>query len=337
MFEDGKASMRSISAYAGQRKDYVQGGGGNTSVKLDERLMAIKASGYTLLEVTEDKGYVTVDYQNIKRYYNTVDAAADRDFEKESLAVNLDSVVLLEGMENKRPSVEVGFHSFLKKCVIHTHSVYANILCCSEEGRNIAQDIFKSEKYLFVPYIDPGFKLTFAIKQAAQEYAAQHGATPDIIFMENHGIVVHSDDGEAAISIHESVNDKIRAYFGLSEYPLPAISDAAGGFASDTGYLKRFITENNADEAYFNSLALYPDQLVYIGGRMGSAIRINGGGVSYNTSQKEAQTIEETLLGVAYVIGETRRAGLKLKEMGKEGIDFINGWESEKYRSKLIK
>ena len=335
--QDGKRSMQSISAYAGNRKDYVQGGGGNTSVKLDDSLMAIKASGYTLQEVTEEKGYVTVDYQRIRQYYNTVDAAEDKDFEKESLAVNLDSVVLLEGMENRRPSVEVGFHSFLKKNVIHTHSVYANILCCSAEGRASAVGILQSEKYVFIPYIDPGFRLTLAIKQAVDEYIIMHGTQPQVILMENHGIVVHGDDDEETMALHERINDKIRAHFKLPEFPAPAIKKTESGFASDTGYLKRFLDENRADEAYIGALTLYPDQLVYIGGKLGDTVRIQNGEVLYTASQKEAEAIEETLAGVVYVINEIRRAGLTLREMGQEGAAFINNWESEKYRSKLIK
>lgn len=336
MMQDGKKSMQKISAYAGNRKDYVQGGGGNTSVKLDDSLMAIKASGYTLQEVTEEKGYVTVDYQMIRQYYNAVNSKEDRDFEKESLAVNLNSVVLLEGMENRRPSVEVGFHSFLKKNVIHTHSVYANILCCSAEGRAAAASILQNEKYVFIPYIDPGFRLTLAIKQAVDEYVIMHGEQPQVIMMENHGIVVHSDDDGETIALHERVNDKIRSFYNLPEFPKPEIKKTENGYASDTAYLKRFLVENPADEAYFGALTLYPDQLVYIGSKLGEAVRIKNGEVLYSGSQKEAEAIEETLVGVVYVINEIRRAGLTLREMGQEGAAFINNWESEKYRSKLI-
>ena len=335
--QDGKRSMQRISAYAGNRKDYVQGGGGNTSVKLDDNLMAIKASGYTLQEVTEEKGYVTVDYQKIRHYYNTVDAAEDRDFEKESLALNLGSVVLLEGMENRRPSVEVGFHSFLKKHVIHTHSVYANILCCSAEGRAVAASILQSEKFVFIPYIDPCFRLTLAIKQAVDEYIIMNGTQPQVILMENHGIVVHGDDDGETMALHESVNDKIREYFNLPEFPVPVVRKTDSGYASDTGYLKRFLDENNADEAYFGALTLYPDQLVYIGGKLGDTVRIQSGEVLYAASQKEAEAIEETLAGVVYVINEIQKAGLTLRELGQAGADFINNWESEKYRAQLIK
>ena len=89
MYNKERKEMQRISNYCGDRVDYVQGGGGNTSVKFDDKLMAIKASGYTLKETTQEKGFVTVDYQNIKKYYNEVDISADKDFEKESLAINL--------------------------------------------------------------------------------------------------------------------------------------------------------------------------------------------------------------------------------------------------------
>ena len=163
-----------ISSYAGARRDYVQGGGGNTSTKFDGRLMAIKANGYTLAEITEDSGYVTVDYQKILDYYDAVDPSADKDFEKESLETALDSVELLPGMDNKRPSVEVGFHAFLKKCVIHTHSAYANILYCCEEDHVVAEKVFAgtSLKYVFISYIDPGFRLTLAVKRTSDAYKA---------------------------------------------------------------------------------------------------------------------------------------------------------------------
>lgn len=339
MYNEGKAQLVSISSYAGARKDYVQGGGGNTSTKLNDKLMAIKASGYTLSEIIPEKGYVTVNYQKILHYYNTVDAGADKDFEKESLEVSLGSVELLPGMENKRPSVEVGFHAFLKKCVIHTHAVYANVLCCSEEGRGIAKQAIKNVDigFVFIPYIDPGFRLTIEVKNAVDTYKAEHGIAPDLIFLENHGVIAHGDSDEEAIAVHEIANNGIKDYLGLDAFPAPGIKKTAGGFVSDTPYLKDFLARYNADEAYFNALKIYPDQLVYLVGKMGSDIRIQDGEILYSTGEKEAQTIEETLLGVVYVIDMIAKAGLKLRQMDDKDADFINNWESEKYRSQQIK
>ena len=53
-----------VSGIAGARADYVQGGGGNTSVKLGGGLMAIKASGFCLSDINRkdsssyDLGYI---------------------------------------------------------------------------------------------------------------------------------------------------------------------------------------------------------------------------------------------------------------------------------------
>lgn len=339
MFSEGKTQLVSISSYAGDRKDYVQGGGGNTSVKFDDSLMSIKASGYTLGEITTNAGYVTVNYKKILEYYNTVDVSSEKDFEKESLEVSLGSVELLPGMENKRPSVEVGFHAFLKKCVIHTHAVYANILCCSEEGRAIAEKALKTVDagYVFIPYIDPGFRLTFEVKRAVDEYKGQHGAAPNLIFLENHGVIAHGDSDEEAIAVHETANNSIKEYLGLDVFPAPGIKKTADGYASDTPYLKDFLITYNVDEAYFNALKLYPDQLVYLGGKMGREITIRNGEIIYKTSEKEARTIEETLLGIVYVIDMIQKAGLKLRQMDDKAADFINNWESEKYRSQQAK
>lgn len=338
MYKKASREIQRISNYAGESPDYVQGGGGNTSVKFDDTIMAIKASGYTLGEVTQDTGYVTVDYKKIRKYYNNVDPNAQKDFEKDTLELNLDSIVLLDGMENKRPSVEVGFHSFLQRCVIHTHSVYANILCCTVEGREIALEIFKDSgiSYIFVPYVDPGFHLTLTIKDAVEAYQKENGCRPDAIFMENHGVIVSNDDAEKAIKIHDDLNQKIIKYFNLIEYPKPYIKKTQDGFESNTSYFKAF-AQKHGGEDYFKTLLLYPDQLVYIGKKLGDIIQFEKGGIRYQTTEKEAGVIEETLLGVAFVVGEIKKAGLTLKQMNEKDADFINNWESEKYRSKLIK
>ena len=338
MFENERKMMQRISNYCGDRVDYVQGGGGNTSVKFDAQLMAIKASGYTLKETTTEKGFVTVDYQKIKKYYNEVDSNADKDFEKESLAVNMDSITLLEGMEERRPSVEVGLHSFLERCVIHTHAVYSNIVCCCKESRQLADKIFADSGigYTFVPYIDPGFRLTLAVRDAAKSYLDENSSMVDVIFMENHGVIATNEDAQQAMDLHDKVNDSIIKFLGLGEYPKPKIKKTQAGFESDTDYLLEFSNKHGGLD-YFKKLRLYPDQLVYINKALGDVISFEDGRILYKAAEKEAKVIEETLLGVSYVIGQIEEAGLTLRLMDEKGADFINNWESEKYRSNLVK
>jgi rhamnose utilization protein RhaD (predicted bifunctional aldolase and dehydrogenase) len=338
MYTKERKLMQRISNYCGDRVDYVQGGGGNTSVKFDARMMAIKASGYTLKETKADKGYVTVDYQKIKKYYNDVDTEAGKDFEKESLEVNMNSIVLLDGMEERRPSVEVGMHSFLERCVIHTHAVYANIVCCCGESRQLAKEIFADAGfgYVFVPYIDPGFRLTLAVRDAAKNYSDENCSMPDVIFMENHGVITTSDDAQEAMELHEKVNNGIIKRFELSSYPEPRIKKVDDGFESDTSYLLEF-SKNHGGQEYFEKLKLYPDQLVYIGKALTDVIKFEDGRIIYRAAEKEAKVIEETMLGVVYVVGQIEKYGLHINQMDEKGAAFINNWESEKYRSKLVK
>jgi rhamnose utilization protein RhaD (predicted bifunctional aldolase and dehydrogenase) len=84
MYKEILEQFEYISKSAGSPVDYTQGGGGNTSVKLDDTLMAVKASGFKLKQITPAEGYVVVNYKKIKDYYENVDLNSDTDFEKES-------------------------------------------------------------------------------------------------------------------------------------------------------------------------------------------------------------------------------------------------------------
>jgi len=348
MYNEQLKDLVRISQAAGKSPDLVQGGGGNTSVKLDDTLMAVKASGYKLKEITMTDGFVVVNYKNIKEYHEQADLSKDMDYEKESGEFVLSNIVPLEGLKPLRPSVEAGFHSILLKCVIHTHPVYANIICCSENGRELVEKIFSGKDYGFVwiPYINPGFMLTLAIMKEVNKHISEKGFFPKVIFMENHGLVVTDDDADACIRLHEEVLDTIRGYFSISEpFPEVAIEPLQDGtYRSRTQYLKEYFRGRDMDASFFDNTVLYPDQMVYLGGNIsvnGSDNKLNinteTGEIIYKTNEKEALTMEETLTGFIYVVENIMKNNLKIKTMGSRETDFIKNWESEKYRKSLLK
>ena len=53
-----------------------------------------------------------------------------------------DKVNTFQTESTGRPSIETGFHSYLGKFVIHTHSVFTNILNCSVEGKDQIKKLF---------------------------------------------------------------------------------------------------------------------------------------------------------------------------------------------------
>jgi rhamnose utilization protein RhaD (predicted bifunctional aldolase and dehydrogenase) len=348
MYVQGLKELEIISGGVGNRIDYVQGGGGNTSVKLDEQYMAVKASGYRLNQITSAQGYVVINYRNIQNYYHQVDLGLDRDYEKESVEYAQANVVETEGLKKLRPSVEAGFHSILKKYVIHTHPVYANLLCCSRDGRQIAAQICAERKlaFLWIPYINPGFCLTLKIKGEIARYQSEQGVFPEIIFMENHGLIVTAASCQKALNLHEQVNSSIRQYFKIEEdYPEIRLTKLEENlYQSETSYIRNFLKNNAIGAEYFEKYALYPDQLVYLNGSLSTGGRENkldldasNGRLLYKTNYPEALTIEETLLGYVYVVYQIHKHGLELKPMTPGEIDFIKNWESEAYRKSLVK
>ena len=328
-----------ISQYAGCRADYTQGGGGNTSVKNDEKgLMLIKASGYRLKDITENNAFVAVDRKAICDYYDGVDLSVKKDYEKESAEVSKSSVVELEGVPLLRPSVEVGFHAILKKYVIHTHSVYANILTCSAEGEKIAEKIFAGKDFgvVFLPYINPGFELTLAMKKAIADFVAEKGVYPEVIFMKNHGLVVNADSVERVKKVNTEVNETVRKYFGITEkFDKAVLGKIDGGFVSETEIVNGFVAENGLSIGFLDENPLYPDQLVYLNNVLRFSpekMRIADVKVRYFTDEKQATTLEETLAAYLFVINTVKKAGLTLSKMNEKEVYFINNWEAEKYR-----
>lgn len=338
MYDNEIKMMVRISKAVGDRIDYIQAGGGNTSVKFDDRIMAVKASGYQLQETTESKGYITVDYPKIKKFYDEADLNSDEDLDKQSLETSLNSVELLPRMENRRPSVEVGFHAFMERCVIHSHSVYINIMCCSKEGRELAAKIFDGSgiSYAYVPYVNPGFLLAYTIKQAYENYRDEHSIPPKVVFMQNHGVVVCDDDTEAVIELHEKINNMIREHINPAEFELPKIKKTVEGYASDTEFLKKWTA---GKEKFIRELRLYPDQLLYVTQHMDKITKLDDetGEITYASSDRMARSIEDTLAGVAYVVDEIHKAGLTLSRMTEKEAAFITNWESEKYKEAFMK
>lgn len=348
MFDSILKELENISSAVGIPVDYTQGGGGNTSVKLDLELMAVKASGFKLKQITPSEGYVVVNYKNIKNYYETADFTLDKDFEKDSADYVKANIVEIEGLKKLRPSVEAGFHSILKKFVIHTHPVYVNILCCTTNGEENVRKAFAGKDYeiVWIPYINPGFCLTLKMHEAIQECIKKTGKFPEVIFMENHGLVVTSDDSQKCVELHKEVNDTIKAYLGIiEEFPkIELFNVDENTVISKSSFLSDYFKGREMSAGFFDEIVLYPDQLVYLNGsvsvnEMSKKLNINTetGEIIYKTNPAEAQTIEETLLAYIYVVKMIKEKELPLKTMSEKEIYFIRNWESEAYRKSLVK
>ncbi|MBE7035092.1 MAG: class II aldolase [Ruminococcaceae bacterium] len=320
----------------GSMTDYVQGGGGNASCKHGDNKMAIKASGFTIGDITETTGYVDVDYIKIKEYHADVLPEEMEAKEKESTPFTLSCVFPSDGPA-LRPSVETGFHSIMKKYVMHTHPVYTNVITCAAGGKELAEKIFKDIDFVWVPYINPGFSLTIAIREAITAYEQAKGVFPRVIFMENHGLVTTDDDAEACADLHIQINEAIKNYLGLNDFYTDLTMTQDGDkFVCSAPFVKAYFDKYSVKTMEEN--ALYPDQLVYLNAGMHDGkIAFDGGKVILNAAKKEATAMLETFAAFAYVVDGIYSSGLTISAMDAAATGFINNWESEKYRKEMAK
>jgi rhamnose utilization protein RhaD (predicted bifunctional aldolase and dehydrogenase) len=183
---------------------YVQGGGGNTSVKLDHTHMAIKASGVSLKDMKLDQGIAIVDFNKVNSYHD-LPALSDDDY--------TDAINNLALAGSGRPSIETGFHALLGKYVIHSHSVFLNVLLCSEEGKDIVLSLFPHS--VWVDYCTPGKDLTLAIKEALKD---TKNTFEGLIFLESHGMVATASTHLKCLAFHNECNELIKTKFNLNDF-----------------------------------------------------------------------------------------------------------------------
>jgi len=325
----------------GSRADDVQGGGGNTSVKLDGGLMAIKASGYHLGDVKPQNGYAVLDGAALRDFYERHEAADFDDVEQSGAARAKELTLQVEGLPALRPSVEAGFHSLLDTFVAHSHSVYGNLAACCDQAERVTAEALQGAPYSYalIPYVNPGAMLTFQIRDALRRVKAETGRTPAVLLMRSHGLIAHADTAEECLALHEDASRRFMAHFGVSraDFPLPQIRNAEGGFVSDTPWLKdRLRGQAHPDSALLGE-PLYPDQLVFFEGTLGSKAKIDRetGLTHYDLPERSALTFEQTLCAVVFIRETLARHGLHPVSMGEAAREFISGWESEKYRKTL--
>jgi hypothetical protein len=132
--------------------------------------------------------------------------------------------------------METGFHSIIQdQFVIHSHSVYVLILCCSKQGQKILKEIFPQS--IWINYCNPGLELTRKIsKTLAKEKSP-------IIFLQNHGLIISANQENEALELHQRVNDEIIKYLNLAKF------DPQNIVILDRNFIKKNV--------------IFPDQIVF--------------------------------------------------------------------------
>ena len=232
------AQLLEISLAIGSNSDYVQAGGGNTSVKsADGRTMAIKASGTPLAQMSETVGWAELDISKLLSIFDRAELASLPDREREAEVVEHQAAAVVRKAQG-RPSVESVLHAFLGRVVIHTHPVAANALTCGP-GEEALRELTRREELppLWIPYTDPGWRLATVAKSAIGAYEKKHGQQPAVIFLGNHGIITSAAGAPECLALHRDWIERCTNYF---EAKAPSVQTAA---PLDSASLRRTMGE----------------------------------------------------------------------------------------------
>lgn len=177
-------------------------GEGNVSTKVAGGFI-IKASGRSL-GTLERAGVVACRPQGLLSLMDSQDATDDQ-VEECLLASRIDT-------NEPKPSVEALFHAYLLGLpgidwVGHTHPIAVNRILCSPRAEEFAQRKMCPDEIVccggesvFVPYTDPGLKLSIAIRDATDRFILRRGELPRVILLGNHGAITIGATSDAVLA-----------------------------------------------------------------------------------------------------------------------------------------
>ena len=183
----GVAALTYRSRLLGADRRVCNWGGGNTSTKVRqknfkgewEQVLYVKGSGSDLATIGE-RGFAALRMDDIAPLLLR-DEMSDED-----MVAYLAHCVAEPNLP--RSSIETLLHAFLPfPEVDHTHPDAIIGICCSVNGRAMAEEVFGGEA-VWIPYIRPGFSLA---KMVAEAVRSRPGAR--LVLLEKHGLITWGD------------------------------------------------------------------------------------------------------------------------------------------------
>lgn len=346
-----------MSSYAGQRFDLVQAGGGNTSVKFGDK-MYIKASGYLLSELTENTGHTIVETPKVVQILEDDEVLSISDKKTKDAAASK-KLQLAKAIDGPRPSIETYLHALLYKYTLHVHSIAINLFTSHYDWKRKMKELDKNA--LCVRYETPGIELALELKTQMEKYQTEFGHLPQVIFLQNHGLIISSDNYADIEALNEKVvlaaeeiagvdfsryrdTTKIaQCYSETFQRSIMAyltedatISNLLNETSPETlkkpfspdGYIFCGYTLLNLNELSEDSFRKYQERYF----DAPKIVRYKGLTYIMAADLKKAKMIEDVLKNNLLI---ANALDTKLQFLGDDEISYLGNWEAEKYRQKL--
>lgn len=189
-FESGLDQLVYRSNIIGADRRVCNYGGGNTSTKTivkdfrgrEVEVMYVKGSGSDLATMKAGN-FTGLRMDDIRPLFERSEMP-----DEEMVAYLVNCMI---DSKHPRASIETLLHAFLPfKHVDHTHPDSIISLCCADNGKELAKEIF-GDRFVWVPYVRPGFNLS---KMIAEGVLANPNA--ELVLMEKHGLVTWGETSE---------------------------------------------------------------------------------------------------------------------------------------------
>ena len=190
----------------GSDRSVCNWGGGNTSLKTVEKdfrgrdveVMWVKGSGSDLATM-KARHFTGLRLEDIR-------PLIERDEMPDEEMVAYLSHCMIDS-KHPRASIETLLHAFLPyPHVDHTHPDAIISLCCADNGKEIAKEIY-GDTFVWVPYIRPGFTLSKMIAEGVK-----NNPNAQLVLMEKHGLVTWGETSEACYNQTIAMIQKAESY-----------------------------------------------------------------------------------------------------------------------------
>lgn len=228
MFNPGSIPQESsdwahLSQTLGKDILLTQASGGNTSAKLDDQKLVVKASGLRLGEVTPEKGWVVADFQKIRQGIPDLGKKVGAEAQSKAYQTLLTSATLTKGLTI---SLEAGLHALLPdRWVAHVHSIAGQLLGLmpEKEARAIVQNIFGNGiTPHFIPPSVPGHELCQKVNESISNSPTPvEGQGLNLWVLQNHGLAWGAATDKKILAASEKFETPLRERFGLPRFSLP--------------------------------------------------------------------------------------------------------------------
>jgi len=199
-------------------------GGGNTSFKTTETdfrgrtvsTMWVKGSGSDLANAT-GKNFTALELDPVLPLMERAEMT------DEEMVAYLTHCML--DPKHPRMSIETLLHAFLPyPHVDHTHPDAIISICCTPDGKKVAAEIW-GDRFVWVPYIRPGFTLSKMIAEAVKS-----NPKAELVLMEKHGLVTWGQTSE------ECYNNSIKTIGEAEKYIAGKVNSLGDGLFGGLKY-----------------------------------------------------------------------------------------------------